>query len=298
MPGDEVPVTAQGLTLYAMWGEATVVAIEVEPNTADVEYNSTLQLTAIVETIGTPSVEVIWSVAGHENATIDNYGLLTVGEVPADTELVVTATSAVNGDIYGTAVITVVEPAVVQILSFDIFNNGQGGSRSRPNVSLANAGLIRMWTQLDGVNRLVPFADLVVTAVDQDGYNAMQFVRVNNMWANPGNVNLIDISQANGAWHTITLTATLNGSFIEVLLVNSLYTPAPAPAPQLQSAPAAPVAPPVAPIAPPVAEEPVVETPIVEEPVVEAPVTAPPQEEGDDYDYEYEYDYVPFLPVT
>jgi len=35
--------------------------------------------------------------------------------------------------------------------SFDIFNNGAGGTTSRPNQNLADSGLIRMWSQLDGV---------------------------------------------------------------------------------------------------------------------------------------------------
>jgi len=101
----------------------------------------------------------------------------------------------------------------------DIFNNGPGGSPSRPNASLADAGLIRIWTQLDGVNALVPYANLVVTAEFRDGTPAMEFVRVNNMWENPGNVNLIDVNK-NAPWQTIILTVSLNGQSVEVELVN------------------------------------------------------------------------------
>jgi hypothetical protein len=108
-------------------------------------------------------------------------------------------------------------------LSFDIFNNGEGGSPSRPNVSLYQAGLIRMWTQLDGVNALVPFADLEVSAVLPNGQCAMQFVRINNMWANPGNVNLIDIVTRPAVWERIYLTATLFNTTVEVILVNNLF---------------------------------------------------------------------------
>jgi subtilisin family serine protease len=108
-------------------------------------------------------------------------------------------------------------------LSFDIFNNGVGGSPSRPNASLHQAGLIRMWTQLDGVNTLIPFEELVVTAVLPNGQCAMQFVRVNNMWENPGNVNLIDVVTRPAVWERIYLTATLFNTTVEVILVNNLY---------------------------------------------------------------------------
>jgi len=113
----------------------------------------------------------------------------------------------------------------VPVFGLDIFNNGQGGSPSRPNDSLAAAGTIRIWTQIDGANALVPYADLTVTAVFPDDTNAMQFVRVNNMWANPGNVNQIDVRKDGGAWEKIILTATLNGQEVELLLVNGLYVP-------------------------------------------------------------------------
>jgi len=108
----------------------------------------------------------------------------------------------------------------------EIFNNGLGGTPSRPNAGLAQAGTIRIWTQLDGVNATVPFADLGVTATFANGDCAMEFVRVNNMWANPGNVNLIDVNKGDGAWHTITLIAALNAQAVELLLVNSRYVPA------------------------------------------------------------------------
>ena len=105
------------------------------------------------------------------------------------------------------------------VLSFSIFNNGPGGTPSTPNVSLAAAGIIRMWVQLDGVGATVPFADLTVTATDQNGANAMGFVRVNNMWDNPGNVNLIDVDR-NGAWDSINMTVTFSGQTVNIVLMN------------------------------------------------------------------------------
>jgi len=110
------------------------------------------------------------------------------------------------------------------VFGLNVFNNGPGGSPSTPNASLAAAGTIRIWTQLDGVNALVPYADLQVAAEFPNGSDAMEFVRVNNMWANPGNVNLIDVDKSGGAWQTIILTVTLNGQEIELLLVNALFT--------------------------------------------------------------------------
>jgi len=112
------------------------------------------------------------------------------------------------------------EPAPV--FGLDMFNNGPGGSPSRPNASLAAVGIIRIWAQLDGVGAHVPFADLTVTAEFPNGANAMQFVRVNNMWENPGNVNLIDVNKSGGAWETIILTVDLNGQEIELILNNAL----------------------------------------------------------------------------
>ena len=112
--------------------------------------------------------------------------------------------------------------AVFSGFGLQIFNNGPGGTASIPNAGLAEAGIIRMWTQLDGVNALVPYAELEVTAELPDGTDAMQFVRVNNMWNDPGNVNLIDVNK-HAPWQTIILTATLSGQSVEVTLVNSRY---------------------------------------------------------------------------
>ena len=110
-----------------------------------------------------------------------------------------------------------VEP--VPAFGLDMFNNGQGGSPSRPNASLAQAGTIRIWTRLDGVNATVPYDELTVSATLPNGDNAMQFVRVNNMWANPGNVNLIDVNR-NGDWQVINLSVSLFGQTIDLVLVN------------------------------------------------------------------------------
>ncbi|MCL2286951.1 MAG: family 16 glycosylhydrolase [Firmicutes bacterium] len=108
---------------------------------------------------------------------------------------------------------------IMPVLTLDIFNNGPGGSPSRPNASLAAAGLIRMWIQLDGVNTLVPYQDLTVTAAFPTGDYAMDLVRVNQPWTNQGYVNFIDVNTRT-PWQRIYLTVTLNGQAVEVTLVN------------------------------------------------------------------------------
>jgi hypothetical protein len=114
-------------------------------------------------------------------------------------------------------------PPQVHNFGLDIFNNGPvefGATPSRPNESLAQAGMIRMWTQLDGVNALIPYAELDVSAVFSNGDCAMEFIRVNNMWENPGNVNLIDAINTS-LWDRIYLTVTAFGETLDIVLVTA-----------------------------------------------------------------------------
>ena len=97
------------------------------------------------------------------------------------------------------------------------FNNGNSN-----NASLANLGVIRIWTQLDGVNALVPYENLNVTATLPNGQNAMEFVRINRIWNDMDNVNLIDVRK-DSAWQHINLTAVLSSQTVEILLINDLY---------------------------------------------------------------------------
>ncbi|MCL2287415.1 MAG: carbohydrate binding domain-containing protein [Firmicutes bacterium] len=122
--------------------------------------------------------------------------------------------------------------AVPGVFSFDIFNNGSGGSPSRPNEGLAVAGIIRMWTQLDGVNTPIYYpASGTIAALDQNGNCARDFVRVNRVWQDGiGWLNYftsIDVD-ANEPWRNITMTITVHGQTVEVLLVNPnrLHPPA------------------------------------------------------------------------
>ena len=106
--------------------------------------------------------------------------------------------------------LTLVNP---RFFSLQAFNNG-----TINNQSLANNGVIRIWTQLMGTNALVPNS-LVVTAVDQDNNNAMHLVRINEPWANPGFVNLVDVN-FDAPWQRIYFTATVFGQTVELVLIN------------------------------------------------------------------------------
>ena len=116
------------------------------------------------------------------------------------------------------------------VFAWNIFNNGPGGTQHpRANPGLAASGTIRMWAQLDGVNAPVYLdaADTIV-ATDQDGENAMEFIRVNRMWvAGTGWVdyfNMVNVNK-NGDWQYINLYITVYGETVHVLLANGLFEP-------------------------------------------------------------------------
>jgi len=111
--------------------------------------------------------------------------------------------------------------------SWDIFNNGEGGSPSRPNASLAAAGLIRMWTQLDSVGAPVYLAAAdTIVALDQDENCAMEFVTVNRVWVDgQGWADYfvsVDVNK-NGQWQYINLSITVFGQTVNALLVNAQF---------------------------------------------------------------------------
>jgi DNA-binding beta-propeller fold protein YncE len=106
--------------------------------------------------------------------------------------------------------------------SFDIFNNGPGGTPSRANPGLAASGTIRMWTQVNGVNTRIQNAALTLTAVLPCGADAMEFVTINRIWNELGLTPFIDVNK-NGSWDRIYLTATYFGQRTEVVLVNSRF---------------------------------------------------------------------------
>ncbi|MCL2286717.1 MAG: cellulase family glycosylhydrolase [Firmicutes bacterium] len=137
--------------------------------------------------------------------------------------------------VYGTGSNAVVRTIVPpRITTFDIFNNGPGGSPSRSNPSLAEAGIIRMWVQLDGVNTPVYLAAAdTIKATDQDGNCAENLIRIGRVWqADTGWLdyfNLLDVYKDNGSWRYINLYISVYSQTVHVLLVNANYTPQPPP---------------------------------------------------------------------
>ena len=119
-------------------------------------------------------------------------------------------------------------PERLPVFGWDIFNNGQGGTQyPNPNASLADAGLIRMWTQLDGASMPVPFAAAsTLVAIDQDGECAMEFVHVHRIWVDgQGFTNYfasVDVNK-NGDWQYINMYITVYGQTVPVLLVNAQF---------------------------------------------------------------------------
>jgi len=141
-------------------------------------------------------------------------------------EMTITFT-AFNQSITKTFVNNMYVPVLPPVPSFDIFNNGPGGTPSRPNPSLAANGVIRMWTQLDDVNAPFYFAAAdTIVALDQNNDCAMDFVHVRRVWqAGTGWLNYftgIDVDK-NQPWQYINLSITVFGQEVEVLLVNALF---------------------------------------------------------------------------
>jgi len=110
-----------------------------------------------------------------------------------------------------------------RVFGYRLFNNGPGGHPFTPNESLAAGGIIRMWTHIDGVPALLPYSSLTVTAVDQDGNDAMQFIRVNRTpWQTQNYIDLVDANK-NAPWQWMDLTVTHMDQSHTLRLVNSRF---------------------------------------------------------------------------
>ncbi|MCL2397547.1 MAG: hypothetical protein FWC93_05715, partial [Defluviitaleaceae bacterium] len=107
-------------------------------------------------------------------------------------------------------------------LTLQAFNNG-----NENNPGLAQAGVIRIWTQLNGANTPIPYEEMTVTATLPDGTCVINLVRINNMWANPGYVNMFDVTKT-PYWQYINFTVGLFGQSVELLLVNTRFVEMPA----------------------------------------------------------------------
>ena len=128
------PATGITITTAPLTGRTTMIA------------DSSLQFNAAVLPAGVPQ-GVVWSVSGHANAAIDaTTGLLTVGNVPVDTVLTITATTTdVMGadglSVSNTATITVVEASIVYV-SIEAFTIGEGFIVEPTPVRIPAAGVV------------------------------------------------------------------------------------------------------------------------------------------------------------
>ena len=118
-----------------------------------------------------------------------------------------------------------------RIFSLDLFNNGPEGCASTPNESLADAGLIRMWTQWGGVTTDMPyrFADSIVATVRGSNECAVYLglIRVNQFWDEENSVWAgyfanIDVTKTD-AWEFIDFEITVFGQTVEVVLHNGTF---------------------------------------------------------------------------
>jgi len=120
--------------------------------------------------------------------------------------------------------ITVCDETITKVLinsrffSLHIYNNGPSGTQfPRPNQSLQNAGLIRMWTRLNNAGADVP--DSAMTATLSNGECAMEFIRVNRV---NGLVRSIDANK-HAPWQRIYFSMTVHGQTVNATLVNDLF---------------------------------------------------------------------------
>ena len=103
-------------------------------------------------------------------------------------------------------------------LTFNVFNNNTDAQV--PSM----AGTIRIWPLLDGVGSPLTF-DAVITAVDQDGNCAMQWVTKNRTWTDAGWVDYhsnFDVTK-NAPWQTITMTVIFGDQIVTLDLMNNRF---------------------------------------------------------------------------
>lgn len=88
---------------------SSVTSVTLSPKTATLSKGATLQMTATVVTEGFADKSVIWTVSGKSGttSTISSTGLLYIAGDEANTELTVTATSALDSKKTDTATITI-----------------------------------------------------------------------------------------------------------------------------------------------------------------------------------------------
>ena len=229
LPGMPTPFVAQAITLTndSATGENSEQRIvEIPLMTTGMGRTPTLTVTNLPQGVSVMGGETVrLAAAGTATPAFANPGqgtltlVIAEGATPVDNH-VITIVGGIGNLVYAEFTLTITAPYAEPVFGLIDFNNGHDG-----NASLANMGVIRIWTRLDGVNALVPYANLTVTAELPNGECAMQFVRINRIWNNPGYVNLIDVTKRDANWRYIDLTVTLSDQTVELLLINNLVTP-------------------------------------------------------------------------
>jgi len=81
-----------------------------------------------------------------------------------------------------------------------------------------------MWTQLNGVNQWVQYAelDVQVTATVPANVDVTPYISVNRIWNNLDYANMIDVDK-DGLWQRIYMTVSLFGQDVELILVNANF---------------------------------------------------------------------------
>jgi len=128
---DSLTVTLDDVILYAQWLPIppAVNSVTVSPDTASVHKGGTQQFTATVNAVGGADDTVTWSVDGTLS-TIDQNGLLFVGQNETMDTLIVTATSTFDNNVYGTATVTVITPVAGVTLDKPTLTLAVGGSET------------------------------------------------------------------------------------------------------------------------------------------------------------------------
>jgi len=125
-PGHVAVVTIGGaeieLILAAPALPPTVTGVTVNPATATVARGATHTFTVTVTGVAEPTLDVNWSVEGYEHVQtrIDATGTLTVPFSEAAATLTVRATSTFDGDIYGTATVTLTGDIALDVPGADL----------------------------------------------------------------------------------------------------------------------------------------------------------------------------------
>ena len=212
---------AQGNNFYADYFQVLAMIVAsgnywspVETAITPAHYNAVHVRNGYGSGLFAPGTEIELTARTPEGQMVDQWHL------PEGVELV-------EGTIYSQNItVTVPDRDVIinvtftdeMILGLRAFNNGNSD-----NASLAAAGNMRIWFQLNGDNHLKPYGDLTFTVVQPNGECGMEFVTVNRIWDNMDYTNFITVQKDGADWSTMVLTVTWRDQVVELNLYNDLF---------------------------------------------------------------------------